>query len=50
MAGRLLIKDATIITLDDANRIFEGSVAIDQGRIVAVEPSATASFDFAFDE
>jgi 5-methylthioadenosine/S-adenosylhomocysteine deaminase len=47
MAGRLFIKDATIITLDDANRIFEGSVAIDQGRIVAVEPSATASFDFA---
>jgi len=50
MAGRLLIKDATIITLDDANRIFEGSVAIDQGRIVAVEPSATASFDFAFED
>jgi 5-methylthioadenosine/S-adenosylhomocysteine deaminase len=45
MAGRLLINDATIITLDDANRIFEGSVAIDQGRIVAVEPSATARFD-----
>ena len=50
MAGRLLIKDATIITLDDANRIFTGSVAIDQGRIVAVEPSATANFDFAFDD
>jgi 5-methylthioadenosine/S-adenosylhomocysteine deaminase len=50
MAGRLLIKDATIITLDDANRIFEGSVAIDQGRIVAVEPPATASFDFAPDD
>jgi 5-methylthioadenosine/S-adenosylhomocysteine deaminase len=50
MAGRLLIKDATIITLDGANRIFEGSVAIDQGRIMAVEPSATSSFDFAFDD
>jgi 5-methylthioadenosine/S-adenosylhomocysteine deaminase len=50
MAGRLLIKDATIITLDDANRIFEGSVAIDQGRIVAVKPGATANFDFAFDD
>jgi 5-methylthioadenosine/S-adenosylhomocysteine deaminase len=50
MAGRLLIKDATIITLDDANRIFDGSVAIDQGRIVAVEPTAPASFDFAFDD
>jgi 5-methylthioadenosine/S-adenosylhomocysteine deaminase len=50
MASRLLIKDATIITLDAANRVFEGSVAIDQGRIVAVEPSATAKFDFAFDD
>jgi len=50
MAGRVLIKDTTIITLDDANRIFEGSVAIDQGRILAVEPSATASFNFAFDD
>jgi 5-methylthioadenosine/S-adenosylhomocysteine deaminase len=50
MAGRLLIKDAMIITLDDANRIFEGSVAIDQGRIVAVEPSATASFNITFDD
>jgi len=46
----VLIKDATIITLDDANRVFEGSVAIDRGRIVAVEPSATASFNIAFDD
>jgi 5-methylthioadenosine/S-adenosylhomocysteine deaminase len=50
MAGRLLIKDATIITLDGANRAFEGSVAIDQGRIIAVEPSATASFNITFDD
>jgi 5-methylthioadenosine/S-adenosylhomocysteine deaminase len=50
MASRLIIKDATIITLDAANRVIEGSVAIDQGRIVAVEPSATAKFDFAFDD
>jgi 5-methylthioadenosine/S-adenosylhomocysteine deaminase len=50
MAGSFLIKDATIITLDDANRVFEGSVAIDRGHIVAVEPSATASFNIAFDE
>jgi 5-methylthioadenosine/S-adenosylhomocysteine deaminase len=46
----VLIKDATIITLDDANRVFEGSVAIDRGRIVAVEPSATASFDITFED
>src|SRR5215831_8517403 len=50
MAGRVLIKDATIITLDHANRIFEGNVAIDRGRIVAVEPSATTSFNFTFDD
>jgi 5-methylthioadenosine/S-adenosylhomocysteine deaminase len=50
MAGRLLIKDATIITLDGANRAFEGSVAIDQGRIIAVEPSVTASFNITFDD
>jgi 5-methylthioadenosine/S-adenosylhomocysteine deaminase len=46
----MLIKDATIITLDDANRVFKGSVAIDGERIMAVEPSATASFNFAFDD
>jgi 5-methylthioadenosine/S-adenosylhomocysteine deaminase len=46
----MLIKDATIITLDDANRVFKGSVAIDGGRIMAVEPSATASFNIAFDD
>jgi 5-methylthioadenosine/S-adenosylhomocysteine deaminase len=46
----VLIKDATIITLEYANRVFEGSVAIDRGRIVAVEPSATAIFDSAFDD
>jgi 5-methylthioadenosine/S-adenosylhomocysteine deaminase len=50
MAGRLLIKDATIIMLDDANRVFDGSVAIDRGRIVAVEPSSNASFNIAFDD
>src|SRR5262247_4504069 len=46
----LLIKDAIIITIDDANRVFKGSVAIDGGRIMAVEPSATASFNIAFDD
>jgi 5-methylthioadenosine/S-adenosylhomocysteine deaminase len=46
----VLIKDATIITLDDANRVFEGSVAVDRGRIAAIEPSTTASFNISFDE
>jgi 5-methylthioadenosine/S-adenosylhomocysteine deaminase len=50
MAGRILIKEVTIITLDAANRVFEGSVAIDSGRIAAVEPSTAASFNVAFDE
>jgi 5-methylthioadenosine/S-adenosylhomocysteine deaminase len=50
MADKLLIKDATIITLDAANRILTGSVAIDRGRIVAVQPAATAHFDLTFDE
>ncbi len=50
MSGRVLIKDATIITLDAANRIFEGSVVIDRGRIVAIESSAQAQSDAAVDE
>ncbi|MEP7337377.1 MAG: 5'-deoxyadenosine deaminase [Acidobacteriota bacterium] len=50
MADKLLIKDATIVTLDAENRIFTGSVAIDSGRIVAVQPAATAHFDITFDE
>src|SRR5262249_19493532 len=50
MAGRVLIRDATIITLDGANRIIEGSVAIEQGRIMAVEPSGAASFNIVFDD
>src|SRR5262249_7131570 len=50
MAGRLLIRDATIITLDGANRVIEGSVAIEQGRIMAVEPSGAASFNIIFVE
>jgi len=50
MADRVLIRDATIITLDGANRIIEGSVAIEQGRIMAVEPSGAASFNIVFDD
>jgi 5-methylthioadenosine/S-adenosylhomocysteine deaminase len=50
MSGKILIKDATIITLDAANRIFEGSVAIDHGRITSVEPSISSRHAARFDE
>jgi len=50
MADKLLIKDATILTLDAENRIFIGSVAIDGGRIVSAQPAAAAHFDLTFDE
>ncbi len=50
MKNRLLIKDATIITLDPDNRIFVGSVTVDRGIIVAVEPSANAKPKFNVDE
>lgn len=49
MADRLLIKDATIITMDAANRIFTGSVIIEQGRISAIDPSSPSS-SIGFDE
>src|SRR5262245_18033579 len=41
MTDRLLIKDATIITLNRENSIFEGSVLIDQGKIVSIDSSNT---------
>ncbi len=50
MSGKILIKDATIITLDAANRIIEGSVAIDHGRITAIEPSTSSRDAASFDE
>lgn len=50
MKSRLLIKDATIVTMDAENRIFTGCVAIDNGWIVDVRPSTTAHFDITFDE
>src|SRR5262249_26989119 len=50
MTNRILIKGATIVTLDAENRIFEGSVAIDRGRIAAIGPSPIARFDISFDE
>ncbi len=49
MADRLLIKDTTIITLDPANRILQGSVVIEDGRIAAIESSASRS-DSGYDK
>lgn len=49
MAGRLLIKDASILTLDSQNRLLEGSVIIEQGRIAAIEPFSPRT-DSGFDE
>jgi 5-methylthioadenosine/S-adenosylhomocysteine deaminase len=49
MPDRLLIKDARIITLDKSDRILHGSVAIEDGRITAIEAVMTerevANFD-----
>ncbi len=50
MANRLLIKDATIVTLDPENRIFIGSVAVEHGRITAILPGPTDYSDIKFDE
>jgi 5-methylthioadenosine/S-adenosylhomocysteine deaminase len=53
MPERLLIKDARIITLDKSDRILDGSVAIEDGRITAIEALMTdrevASFDDVID-
>src|SRR5919108_624880 len=53
MPKRLLIRDARIITLDKSNHILEGSVAIENGRITAIEALMTdrevASFDEVID-
>lgn len=49
MADKLLIKDATIITMDADNRIFTGSVVVEQGRIAAVE-AGTSPKSTGFDE
>src|SRR5438874_4241013 len=42
MAHTLFIKDATIITLNPQNRIFQGDVLIEQGRITALDSSLMA--------
>ncbi|HMV83435.1 MAG TPA: 5'-deoxyadenosine deaminase [Blastocatellia bacterium] len=49
MADKLLIKDATIITMDAANRIFTGSVIVERGRIASVEVGSSPK-SLGFDE
>jgi 5-methylthioadenosine/S-adenosylhomocysteine deaminase len=42
MSETLVIKGATVITLDSKNHIFQGDVLIDRGRIAALGPSLPA--------
>ncbi len=42
MGNSLLIKNATVITLEDNNRIFTGDVLLAEGRIVAFDSSIKA--------
>lgn len=44
MSKSLLIKGATVVTLDAGNLIFDGDVFIENGRISALEASLGASF------
>jgi cytosine/adenosine deaminase-related metal-dependent hydrolase len=50
MGDRLIIQGATIITLDDANRIFTGDVVIEQGRIAAFDTPMSAPSSSATDQ
>ncbi len=49
MADKLLIKDATVITMDAASRIFTGSVIVERERIAAVE-AGSSPMSLGFDE
>lgn len=50
MADKILIRGATIITLDAANRIVTGDVAIEHGRITMIAPALLAREAASFDE
>jgi len=41
MTESLLIRDATVVTLDSANRVFEGDVLIEKGLIAEIAPRIT---------
>lgn len=52
MAQRMIIKDSTIITLDDKNNIIQGDVVIEDGCIKQIRPSSVigeSSFDEVID-
>jgi 5-methylthioadenosine/S-adenosylhomocysteine deaminase len=49
MGESLIIKNAIVVTLDDQNRIFEGSVLVEGGFITSLADSATARADEVID-
>lgn len=52
MTDRILIKNTTIITLDPQNRILQGSIVIENGRIASIEsiaPRSSSGFDEVID-
>ena len=49
MSESLIINNAVVITLDDQNRIFEGSVMVEGGTITALGDSITARADEVID-
>lgn len=50
MKKRLIIKDSVIIALDDDDRIFAGSVVIEEGRIAEILPTSSSVGESGFDE
>ncbi|MGH8597906.1 MAG: 5'-deoxyadenosine deaminase [Gammaproteobacteria bacterium] len=50
MRQRLVVKDATVVTIDGENRIVKGSVVIEQGRIAEILPSSSSVSESGSDE
>ncbi|HJQ27581.1 MAG TPA: 5'-deoxyadenosine deaminase [Blastocatellia bacterium] len=49
MSDSLLIKNATVVTMDAGDRVFTGDVLVEGSRIAAVGPSLTARADKVID-
>jgi len=49
MTESLIIKNTSIITMDASNRIYEGDVVVEGGRIVEIGSQLSAKADFAID-